>query len=166
MTVGSWAIDPQGINNGGTQLYVTSRTMAKLGLLYLNNGTWNGREIMTEQYVTQSVSPHAVTDATMHYGYQWWLSTDEGMYSARGSNGQYILVFPEYNIVISINANADEYGEDINEDIIEYVLNSVLEETTTGTTSGTDSGPTILLPIIGFATVIMVVVVAILKRNS
>ena len=61
---------------------------------------------------------------------------------------------PEYNVVISIAANADEPGEDINYDILEYVLNSILEyETPTGTE--TDD---LLLPIIGVAAVIMVVV--------
>ncbi|GAH10233.1 unnamed protein product [marine sediment metagenome] len=61
-------------------------------------------------------------------------------------------MIPEYNVVISIAANADEPGEDINYDILEYVLNSILDdETTTGTSD-------ILLPLIGIAAVIMVVV--------
>ncbi|TFH02719.1 MAG: class C beta-lactamase-related serine hydrolase [Candidatus Thorarchaeota archaeon] len=166
MTIGGWAVDLQGINNGGTQLYVSCRTMAKLGLLYLNNGTWDGREIMTGEYVAQSIYPHTSIDATRHYGYQWWLNTNEGFYSARGSNGQYIIVVPEYNIVISIAANADEPGEDINEDILEYVLNSILEETPTGTTSGTDIGLDLLLPVISVAAVIMVVVAVVYMRRS
>ena len=154
VTLGGWGVDLGGINIIGTRLYVTSRTMAKLGLLYLNNGTWDGQEIITEEYVTQSSYPHISIDATRHYGYQWWLNTHEGYYSARGTNGQYIIVIPEYNVVISIAANADEPGEDINYDILEYVLNSILEETT-GT--GTETGD-LLLPIIGVAAVIMVVV--------
>jgi len=153
ITIGDWAVDTQGINNGGTRLYVTSRSMAKLGLLYLNNGSWDGQEIMTEEYVTQSIYPHNIIDAIRHYGYQWVINTNEGFYSARGTNGQYILVVPEYNVVISINANADEPGEDIYLDILEYVLDSVLEEETA---TGTDD---ILLQIIGVAAVIMIVVV-------
>ncbi len=165
ITLVGWAVDLQGVNNGGSNLYVTSRAMAKLGLLYLNNGTWDGQEIITEEYVAQSIYPHISIDATRHYGYQWWLNTNEGFYSARGTNGQYILVAPEYNVVISINANADEPGEDINSDILEYVLNSILEEdtTTTGTETGTGD---LLLPIIGVVAVIMVVLVVIYIRRS
>ena len=170
MTLGGWNVDPQGIYNGGTQLYVTSRTMAKLGLLYLNNGTWDGQEIMTEEYVAQSSYPQISIDATRHYGYQWWLNTNEGYYSARGTNGQYIIVAPEYNVVVSIAANADEPGEDIIIDILEYLLDSIIEEDTTDTTTtGTETGTgDLLLPIIGVTAVIMVVavVVVIYVRRS
>ncbi|TFG99844.1 MAG: class C beta-lactamase-related serine hydrolase [Candidatus Thorarchaeota archaeon] len=155
MTIGGWAVDLQGINNGGTQLYVTSRGMAKLGLLYLNNGSWDGQEIMTEEYAAQSIYPHISIDATRHYGYQWWLNSNEGYFSARGSNGQYIIVVPEYNIVISIAANADEPGEDINENILEFVLNSIIEEAPETTTGTGDY----LLPIIGVGSIALLVVV-------
>ncbi|MFW9805499.1 MAG: serine hydrolase domain-containing protein, partial [Candidatus Thorarchaeota archaeon] len=93
MTIGSWGQDNQGIYNGGTLLFVTPRAMAKLGLLYLNNGTWNGHEIMTEEYVAQSFYPHAnATFLASNYGYQWWVDTDRGLFSAIGSEGQYIHV--------------------------------------------------------------------------
>jgi CubicO group peptidase (beta-lactamase class C family) len=129
MTVGGWNVDPQGINNGGTQLYVTPRTMAKLGLLLLNNGTWNGQEILSEDYVTQAITSHANIEAGLDYGYQWWLDTTRDTFSARGSEGQYIYVIPEHNIVIAITARADEPGEDISEQILQYVLNSLVNET-------------------------------------
>jgi len=125
MTIGGWNIDPQGINNGGTQLYVTPRTMAKLGLLYLNNGTWDGREILTEEYVTQATTSQIYAQPDFDYGYQWWIDTTRDIYSARGSEGQYIFVAPEANVVISITANADEGGEDISEEILQYVLDSL-----------------------------------------
>jgi CubicO group peptidase (beta-lactamase class C family) len=129
MTVGGWNVDHQGINNGGTQLYVTTRSMAKLGLLYLNNGTWDGQEILSEEYVSQASSPHATIEGDLAYGYQWWIDTTQDIYSARGSEGQYIFVDPKDNIVISIIARADEPGEDIGEELLQYVLNSLVNET-------------------------------------
>jgi CubicO group peptidase (beta-lactamase class C family) len=129
MTVGGWNVDPQGINNGGTQLYVTPRTMAKLGLLLLNNGTWNGQEILSKEYVTQAITAYANIEVGLDYGYQWWLDTTRDTFSARGSEGQYIYVIPEHNIVIAITARADEPGEDISEQILQYVLNSLVNET-------------------------------------
>lgn len=159
MTIGGWTPDLLGINNGGSNLYVTLRAMAKLGLLYVNNGTWDGQEILTEEYVAQSIYPHISLDATRHYGYQWWIDSDIGVFSARGTEGQYIHVAPEFNIVISITQHADEPGEDINQDILEFVLNSILEDETT-TTTGTATGD-LLLPIIGVSAVILVAVVVI-----
>jgi CubicO group peptidase (beta-lactamase class C family) len=63
------------------------------------------------------------------YGYQWWIDTTQDIYSARGSEGQYIFVDPKDNIVISIIARADEPGEDIGEELLQYVLNSLVNET-------------------------------------
>ncbi|MFW9839250.1 MAG: serine hydrolase domain-containing protein, partial [Candidatus Thorarchaeota archaeon] len=154
MTIGSWGLDNQGIYNGGTLLYVTPRAMAKLGLLYLNNGTWDGVEIISEDYVAQSHYPH--TEAVFletHYGYQWWVDPEDGVFSAIGSQGQYIHVIPDYNIVISITANADEPGEDASDAILEYVLSAVLQE---------GMGPADLLPIFGITTGVLAVTVVML----
>jgi CubicO group peptidase (beta-lactamase class C family) len=129
MTVGGWNVDHQSINNGGTQLYVTAHTMAKLGLLYLNNGTWDGQEILSEEYVSQASSSHATIEGDLAYGYQWWIDTTQDIYSARGSEGQYIFVDPKDSIAISIIARADEPGEDIGEELLQYVLNSLVNET-------------------------------------
>ncbi len=160
MTAGGWNADLQGINNGGTQLYVTPRTMAKLGLLYLNNGTWNSQEMMSEEYTRQAFTSHANIWTDLDYGYQWWIDSLDEQISARGTDGQYIIVIPSVNVVIAITANAGGPGEDIHEEIIEYVLNSILEETT-----GTELG-NYLLPILGVAAVIMVVVAVIYVRRS
>jgi CubicO group peptidase (beta-lactamase class C family) len=126
-TIGGWNIDVQGINNGGTQLFVTVRTMAKLGLLYLNNGTWDGHEILTEEYVTQATSSKVYAQPEFNYGYQWWIDPTRDLYSARGSEGQYIFVSPEYNIVVAITARADEAGEDISETILTYIQQSLAD---------------------------------------
>ncbi len=159
MTIGGWTPDLLGINNGGSNLYVTLRTMAKLGLLYLNNGTWDGQEIIPAEYVIQSYYPHVSLEFE-DYGYQWWIDSDIGVFNARGTEGQYIHVAPEFNIVISITQHADEYGEDINRDILEYVLASILEEETVTDTVD------LLLPIIGVSAVILVAVAVIYVRKS
>ena len=129
ISIGGWAVDPQGINNGGTQLYVTARAMAKLGLLYLNNGTWDGQDVLTADYVARAGSALAATHLDNDYGYQWWIDTARGMFSAQGSEGQYIFVAPEVNVVIAITARADEPGEDVSEEILQYVLDSVVDGT-------------------------------------
>ncbi len=151
ITIGGWSVDPQAITNGGTLLYVTTRDMAKLGLLYLNNGTWDGREILSEDYIAQATSPLAATGLDRDYGYQWWIDTERGMFSAHGSEGQYIFVAPDVNVVIAITARADEPGEDVSEEILEYVLDSVVDGT------GNDMG---ILPIVAVTAVFLCAVAA------
>ncbi len=168
MTVGAWTTDLQGINNGGSELHVTPRTMVKLGLLYLNNGTWNSQEILTEEYVAASYYPHAYCELGWDYGYQLWIDSPDEQFSARGTAGQRIIVVSVVNIVIAITANARNPGEYIHEEIVEYVLNSILEEeaiNTTTTWTGAKTGD-YLLPVIGVAVVIMVAVAVIYVRRS
>ncbi|TFG26036.1 class C beta-lactamase-related serine hydrolase [Candidatus Thorarchaeota archaeon] len=161
MTLGGWNQDLQGINNGGTQLYITLRAMAKLGLLYLSNGTWNGQEILSDEYVCQAITPQATIGTDLAYGYQWWLDTAYNTFSARGSEGQYIFVAPEFNIVIAITQGADDYGEDIHEEILQYIANSIIDAETT-----TNTEMDLLLPIIGIGAVAMVAVVVFHVRKS
>jgi CubicO group peptidase (beta-lactamase class C family) len=158
MTMGAWNVDQQGINNGGTQLYVSPRSMAKLGLLYINNGSWDGQQILPEDWVAQSSYPHANIGFDSDYGYQWWIDTSSGIYSARGSNGQYIYILPAHNVVLSMTANADEPGEDINIDILNYVLRSIEEFVPFGPSGGSD----VMLPVVAFTTVGVGVIVVIL----
>jgi len=157
MTIGGWNVDSQGINNGGTQLYITPRTMAKLGLLYLNNGTWDGHEVLTEEYVTQATTSHAYAQPDFDYGYQWWIDPTHDLFSARGSEGQYIFVFPEYNIVVAITARADEAGEDISEAILQYIQQSLAD--------GFGDRLRILQIVVVSTIVLCVVVIAVLYRR-
>lgn len=163
MTIGAWNVDTQGINNGGTQLFVTPQAMAKLGLLYLNNGTWDGQEILPEDWVAQASSAHANIFPGMDYGYQWWIDTPDGTYHAAGSEGQYIFVVPEYNVVVSITARADGPGEDIYEEIIQYVLNSI-----DGYVPPVTEGWEGILPVVALATVtigVTAVVILYVRRS-
>ncbi|MGY5873946.1 MAG: serine hydrolase [Candidatus Thorarchaeota archaeon] len=177
MTIGGWNVDAQGINNGGTQLFVTLRAMAKLGLLYLSTGTWDGQEILSEEYVSQASAPHATIFTDLAYGYQWWIDTPYDVFSARGTEGQYIFVAPEFNIVVAITQHADDPGEDIHENILEFVANSIIQEVATTSETGTESSTGTgtetgtgmdLLPIIGVSAVVLCVaaVVVIYVRKS
>lgn len=98
--IGLWS-SVDGVNNGGTQLYITPRTFAKLGLLYLNNGTWGDHQILTEEYVIAATTSHATVpweDTT--YGYQWWIDGEYDFFYALGSEGQSLFITPADNTVI------------------------------------------------------------------
>ena len=94
-----------GHNGGG--VFINSLDHARFGLLYLNNGNWNGKTILTKEWIDKSVSPYPTN---LEYGYMWWLNKRKGedywngvhenVYYGAGFGGNYIVVIPENKIVI------------------------------------------------------------------
>lgn len=87
---------------------------AKIGRLFLNNGNWNGNQILSEKWVNESTRPDTATDPVQFYQYMWWvdpLSADGTRYNfyAVGNYGQFIYVIPEKNIVIVRHGYESEY---------------------------------------------------------
>jgi hypothetical protein len=70
--------------------------MAKLGLLYLNKGVWNGKRIVSTEWIEEASRPQAHEP----YGFQWWVDSDLGLYRAWGYGGQHIAVLPSQNMVV------------------------------------------------------------------
>jgi CubicO group peptidase (beta-lactamase class C family) len=102
-----WDTDTQGIPIGGWGLQLTPREMAKLGFLYLHNGVWDGRQIVSAEWVRTATEKHTSTDSQLGYGYQWWIYPRWGAYAALGLNGQTIFVVPDLNLIIVTTAATD-----------------------------------------------------------
>jgi CubicO group peptidase (beta-lactamase class C family) len=106
-----WEKDPQGVLSGSWGLYMRPRDMAKVGLLYLNKGAWDGAQIIPEAWIEKSVTPSfrqvSFGNLTADYGYLWWIEGKDSApgYFALGTNGQYIYVNPELNLVIVITGS-------------------------------------------------------------
>ncbi|MBN1429331.1 MAG: serine hydrolase [Anaerolineae bacterium] len=96
---GGWPSDPQGHSLGGWGLALKPRDMARFGLLYLNDGKWGNRQVVSTQWIAESITPH-----TPGYGYQWWLRDVRGtlVYSAVGRGGHHIFCVPEKDLVVAI----------------------------------------------------------------
>jgi len=79
---------------------MSTRDLARFGVLFLNQGRWGGREIVPARWVADSIK--AWSDASAYgaggYGYMWWV--DKNSYSARGAGGHYLVVVPEMNLVV------------------------------------------------------------------
>lgn len=109
------------------QLNLRSRDMAKFGLLYLNNGVWNGNQIIPKDWVEQSLNKHSVV-AGLDYGYLWWtkyLDANGVRYYgklAQGNGGQKIYIFKELNLVIVITAGHYNMQSSSNELNAKYIL--------------------------------------------
>ncbi|HWA33286.1 MAG TPA: serine hydrolase, partial [Cyclobacteriaceae bacterium] len=113
-----WETDPQGISTGGYGLRIKTEDLAKLGLLYLQKGKWNGKQLLPEQWVIDATSaqvpstpanfaggPLPEGDWTQGYGYQFWRNQPMG-FRADGAFGQFSLVLPEKDAVVAITGES------------------------------------------------------------
>lgn len=121
-----WDTDAAGVPIGGWGLQMTPREMAKLGYLYLNNGRWDDKQVVSARWVRQATRPRYETDSThgLRYGYQWWTYPTHNAYTALGRDGQTIFVVPEMNLMVVTTAEMDGHGQ-IFKLIDEYILPSV-----------------------------------------
>jgi CubicO group peptidase (beta-lactamase class C family) len=102
-----WPASPQDINIGWGDMYLKPHDMAKIGLLYLNEGNWEDNQLIPSTWVQASTSPQ-IRSGTLSddYGYQWWVDS-EGYYMALGFAGQFIFVIPEKNMVVVFTSGGD-----------------------------------------------------------
>ena len=114
-----WKRDYVGTVDTEGGLYLNDEDLAKLGFLYLNNGSWEGKQIVSEDWVKQSVAPHVsmpytVEGGRLQYGFSWWLYPVSGEYSwlAVGFGGQELMVFPKQNLIV-VFTGWDKNGADI-----------------------------------------------------
>ncbi len=104
--VSGWVAGPTGVNTAGWGLTLSAMDMAKIGQLYLNDGVWNGKRIVSEKWVKESTSKQSFwKQHNLYYGYLWWLGdgTDNG-FAAMGDGGNMIYVNPDKNMVVAITS--------------------------------------------------------------
>jgi len=84
-------------------LYLVPRDFAKFGYLMLNNGTWNGTQIVSQNWVENATKVFIETgwgSSYEQFGYQWWIWPGQGIYSAHGHYEQALYIIPEQDMVI------------------------------------------------------------------
>ncbi len=121
---------------------IDARDLARFGLLMLRQGRWEDKQVIPEQWVLESTRYHS--DATLYnsdgYGYMWWVARDyntfphlpyvnipEGSYSARGAGGHYLLIIPEYDLIIVHRVDTYKPGNRVAEDEFGKLTNMILE---------------------------------------
>ena len=119
-----WDANPQGVNVGGWGLHVKTEDMAKLGLLLLQKGNWNGKQILPESWVEEATTKKILqnpdvdpatneSDWVQGYCYQMWRCRNDA-FRADGMAGQFIIVLPNENAVIAITANIGDMQAELN----------------------------------------------------
>jgi CubicO group peptidase (beta-lactamase class C family) len=115
--------------------FLKPRDLARFGLLYLNNGVWQGEQVIPEDWISESTSKQIATKEDGDYGYFWWIEDYNYKnkivkgFEASGNGGNKIIVIPELDIVIILTGSAygSEYveGEQAKKIIENFVLASI-----------------------------------------
>lgn len=120
-----WETDPSGINTGGWGLRLKTEDMAKFGQLFLQKGKWNGKQILPASWVEEastlkieqapeaSSAEKASNDWLQGYAYQMWRNRYHS-YRCDGAYGQFIIILPDQDAVISITAETPDMQSEIN----------------------------------------------------
>ena len=103
-----WELDSSGIPNGGWGLHMIPREMAKFGYLFLNEGEWDGQQIISSDWVRESTEAGRAVDGEVDYAYQWWIYPASELYAAQGLNGQMIFVVPDLALVVVFTADMND----------------------------------------------------------
>jgi CubicO group peptidase (beta-lactamase class C family) len=127
--VGDWYPDADNYHFGNMGIFVSARDMAKLGLLYLNDGNYAGEQIMPADWVNDSLDRYSEgikrggeltskygSFRDIGYGYQWWSGRvgDHHFDYAAGHGGNYIVLLDELDMIIVTTADPmhNVFGEE------------------------------------------------------
>lgn len=105
-----WPTDPQGIYFGGNEMRMTPRAMLRFGELYRNGGRHEGRQVVPEAWVRESLTPRTTARrADEGYGYGWFIGEVRGhrMFYAWGYGGQFIFVIPDLELTVVTTSEPD-----------------------------------------------------------
>jgi CubicO group peptidase (beta-lactamase class C family) len=133
-----WEVSPQGINTGGFGLRVKTEDIAKLGMLYLQNGIWNGKQVLPATWAHDATTykvPNtpvkgqdaSVSDWQQGYCYQFWRCRHD-FFRGDGAQGQYCLVSRDLNTVIAITSEVQDMQKTLNY-VWDYLLPGIKPST-------------------------------------
>jgi CubicO group peptidase (beta-lactamase class C family) len=99
-----WKRTPLGLPDTEGGAFLSTTDLAKLGYLYLHDGMWDGKQIVSKDWVKQSVAPFIDVEKGWKYGFLWWLFQPEGTqefdWAALGFGGQRLMVFPQEELIV------------------------------------------------------------------
>ena len=118
-----WASSPEGNSLGGYGLKLCTEDISKFGQLYLQKGTWEGKQLISEKWIEQATSKQVPNDLESHanigidwqqgYGFQFWRCTHNA-FRGDGAGGQLCVVIPDKDAVIAITADTGNFQGEMN----------------------------------------------------
>jgi CubicO group peptidase (beta-lactamase class C family) len=119
ITGATWDQSPQHVDFGGFGLHASTEDIVKFGLLYLNDGQWNGKRLLPEGWVKQATTKQIDNgsdpnnDWNKGYGFQFWMCRN-GAYRGDGAFGQFCIVLPKQNAVLAITGGGGDMQATLN----------------------------------------------------
>ena len=98
-----WTRCPMGHIHAANGLYLTIEEFGNFGQMLLDGGVFEGKRIVSESYLKMATTNQLPEDWDIKYGFQFWLNPD-GSFRADGKYGQYIIVLPDKEIVVSVQS--------------------------------------------------------------
>lgn len=114
-----WDPNHDGTSQGGHGLFLKPRDMAKLGQLVLQHGNWDGRQLVSEGWVSLSTAAQTESlpgrgSGDVRYGFYWWVLPELDLFTAWGHGGQFICVMPQLDMIVVMTSmpsvNDDNVG--------------------------------------------------------
>ncbi len=133
-----WEKDPQGNNFGGGNLFLLPQDLAKIGFLIMNNGIWDGKQVIPLEWIDVSLQKYHLWDYGFYYGYLWYIKDEINKennksyitYSTAGAGGQKLLIIPELDLIMVATSKVN-FTEDksyfLNLMIGKYILPAVID---------------------------------------
>lgn len=114
----TWLVDPDGVHAGFSSIKLTTGDMLKLGQLYLDEGMWQGRQLVPASYIAEATAPQPGD-----YGYLWWSRpiANHPAYEAFGSFGQMIMVVEDLDLVVVASSRPSDTAPQDQEYLIRMV---------------------------------------------
>lgn len=101
ITEWEWRENGGNYSSGGAELSLTARDMARIGYLYVQDGQWDGEQLLSEEWINLTTSPQI---DPAYYGYCWWIlsadDADHRVYAASGFGGQFIYILPDDGLIV------------------------------------------------------------------
>ena len=114
-----WLIDSKGMELAFGGLNAVLRDYARFGQLYLNEGVWEGQQVVPRGWLRAATvhsapreCPRRAPSMGLGYGYQWWIPPGEGDYLAIGVYNQFVYVHPRHRVVIAKSSAYPDYNRD------------------------------------------------------
>lgn len=114
-----WDANPEGITLGGYGLHVRTEDIAKFGQLYLQKGQWNGKSLLSADWIAMATSKQVsngsdpMKDWDQGYGFQFWRCRHNA-FRGDGKDGQFCIVLPDHDAVVAITANTGDMQGELN----------------------------------------------------
>ena len=121
----TWGVDQNGYCICASELYLSIEEMNKLGILFLNEGVYKGKRIVSKEYVEMCSKEQIKTDGWGHYSNQFWMTPEGNGYRADGAYGQITFIWPSLNLTFSVQRLEDTRLDEFLKLLKEEVLNNL-----------------------------------------